>query len=72
MSEHRYYTRISESDVDPNPSMVERQDPNNFTRFQTRERCALEIAAYIFKLKLKEKMLSPEERITAVTGIFKF
>ena len=28
--------------------MVERQDPDNFTRFQTRERCALEIAAYVF------------------------
>ena len=35
MSEHRY-------------DMVERQDPDNFTRFQTRERCALEIAAYVF------------------------
>ena len=30
--------------------MVERQDPDNFTRFQTREKCALEIAAYVFKL----------------------
>ena len=29
--------------------MVERQDPDNFTSFQTRERCALEIAAYVFK-----------------------
>ena len=43
--------RISESCVDPNPIMVERQDPDNFTRFQTRERCALEIAAYVFKMK---------------------
>ena len=50
MSEHRYDIKISESYVDPNPSMVERQDPDNFTRFQTRERCALEIAAYVFKL----------------------
>ena len=41
MSEHRYEIRISESCVDPNPLMVERQDPDNLTRFQTRERCAL-------------------------------
>ena len=32
--------------------MVEKQDPDNFTRFQTRERCALEIAAYVFNLGL--------------------
>ena len=50
MSEHRYDIRISESCVDPNPLMVERQDPDNFTRFQTRERCALEIAAYVFNM----------------------
>ena len=49
ISEHRYDFRIWESGVDTNPSMVERQDPDNFTRFQTRERCALEIAAYVFK-----------------------
>ena len=48
MSEHRYDIDISKSCVDPNPFMVERQDPDNFTRFQTRERCALEIAAYVF------------------------
>ena len=30
--------------------MVEIQDPDNFTRFQMQERCALEIAAYVFKL----------------------
>ena len=42
-------TRILESCVDPNPLMVERQDPDNSTRFQTRERCALEIATYVFK-----------------------
>ena len=29
--------------------MVERQDLDNFTCFQARERCALEIAAYVFK-----------------------
>ena len=29
--------------------MVERQVPDNFTRFQTQERCALKIAAYVFK-----------------------
>ena len=46
MSEHRYEIRISESCVDPNPLMAERQDPDNFPRFLTRERCALEIAAY--------------------------
>ena len=45
ISEHRYDIRISESCVDPNPLMVERQDPDSFTHFQTRERCALEIAA---------------------------
>ena len=50
MSEHRYDIRISESCVDPNPLMVERQDPVNFNSFQTRERCALEIAAYVFKI----------------------
>ena len=35
--------------VDPNPLRVERQDPDNFPRLQTRKRCALEIAAYVFK-----------------------
>ena len=50
MSEHLYDVRISESSVDLNPLMVERQDPDNFTRFQTRERCALEIAAYVFNI----------------------
>ena len=49
MSDHRYDIRISENCIDPNPLMVERQDPDNFTRFQTRERCALEIAAYVIK-----------------------
>ena len=48
MLEHRCDIRISESYVDPNPLMVEIQDPDNFTRFQTWERCALEIAAYVF------------------------
>ena len=51
MSEHRYEIKIEESCVDPNPLMVERQDPDNFTRFQTRKRCALEIAAYVFKYR---------------------
>ena len=51
MSEHQYDIRISESCVDPNLLMVERQDPDNFNRFQTRKRCALEIAAYVFKDK---------------------
>ena len=49
MSEHRYNIRVSESCIDPNPLMVERQDPDNLTRFQTWERCALEKAAYVFK-----------------------
>ena len=31
--------------------MVKKQDPESFTRFQTRERCALEIAAYVFKIR---------------------
>ena len=52
MSEHRYDISISGSCVDLNPLMAERQDPDSFTRFQTRERCALEIAAYVFKSKL--------------------
>ena len=55
MSEHRYDIRISESCVDPNPLKVERQDPDNITRFQTRERCSLEIAAYVFNLLLVEE-----------------
>ena len=50
MSEHQYEIRISESCVDPNPLMVERQDPDNLTRFQTRERCALKKAAYVFNM----------------------
>ena len=50
MSEHRYDIRISGSCVDPNPLRVERQDPDNFPRLQTRKRCALEIAAYVFKI----------------------
>ena len=29
--------------------LIERQDPDNLTRFQTRERWALEKAAYVFK-----------------------
>ena len=32
-----------------NQLMVERQGPDDFTRFQTRESCAWEIAAYVFK-----------------------
>ena len=48
MSEHRYDKNIG-SCVDPNPLRVERQDPDNFPRLQTRERCAMEIAAYVFK-----------------------
>ena len=43
--------------VDPNPLMVERQDPDNLTRFQTRERCALEIAAYVFKISIEVFMI---------------
>ena len=49
MLEHRYDIRIWESCVDPNLLMVVRQDPDNFTCVQTRERCALEIATYVFK-----------------------
>ena len=47
MSEHRYDKNIGGC-VDPNPLRVERQDPDNFPRLQTRERCAFEIAAYVF------------------------
>ena len=53
MWEHRYDIRITESCVDPNPLMVERQDPDNFPRLQTWERCALEIAAYVFNERVK-------------------
>ena len=49
MLEHQYDIRISNSCVDPNRLMVKRQDPHNFPRLQTRERCTLEIAAYVFK-----------------------
>ena len=56
MSEHRYDIRISESCVDPNRLMVERQDPDNFPRLQTRERCALEIAAYVFNNQIQYTM----------------
>ena len=56
MSEHQCDKRILESCVDPNPLMVERQDPDNFTLFQARERCALEIAAYVFKKYLLQKV----------------
>ena len=56
MLEHRYDIRISESYVDPNPLMVEIQDTDNFTRFQTREKCALEIAAYVFNMGYVDKI----------------
>ena len=55
MSGNRYDIRILKSCVDPNPLMVERQDPDSFTRFQTRERYALEIATYVFKRPIKKK-----------------
>ena len=42
--------------------MVERQDPDNFTCFQTRERCTLEIAAYVFKLELEDLALILRKR----------
>ena len=48
MSEHRKNKNIG-SCIDPNLLRVERQDPDNFPRLQTRKRCALEIAAYVFK-----------------------
>ena len=65
MLEHRYDIRISESNVDPNLLMVEVQDPDNFTRFHTRERCALEIAAYVFKhLCLSGKVGIIQSKIT--------
>ena len=57
MSEHGYGIRILESCVDPIPLMVEIKDPDSFTRFQTRERCALEIAAYVFKYLLIDEMV---------------
>ena len=60
MLEHRYYIRISESYVDPNPLMVEIQDPDNFTRFQTQKRCALEIAAYVFNCSWTDRWMDQE------------
>ena len=63
MSEHRYDIRILERCVDPNLLMVERQDPDNFARFQTGERCALEIAAYVFKHKANQNMFRPPHNI---------
>ena len=59
MSELRYDIRIMESCVDPNPLMAERQDPDNFLRLQTQERCALEIAAYVFKQVSEKKTYLP-------------
>ena len=59
---HRYDIRLSESCVDLNPLMVERQDPDNFICFQTRERCALEIAAYVFKPSSKSILLTVPRR----------
>ena len=56
MLEHRYDLRISESCVGPNRLMVERQDPDNFPRLQTRERCALEIAAYVFNVHAQKPL----------------
>ena len=64
MSEHQYDKRLSESCVDPNPLMVERQEPDNFTRFQARERCALEIAAYVFNTNANSfHLVSPRHEI---------
>ena len=57
MSEQRYDIRISESCLDPNRLMVERLDPDNFPRLQTRERCALEIAAYVFNDRAEKSRL---------------
>ena len=53
MSEHRYDNKNIGSCVDPNPLRVERQDPDNFPRLQTQERCVLEIAAYVFNFMFK-------------------
>ena len=53
MSEHQIEHKNIGSCVDPNPLKVERQDPDNFPRLQRRERCALEIAAYVFKEQYK-------------------
>ena len=50
-----------ESCVDPNPLMVERQDPDNLTRFQTRKGCALEIAAYVLKTIKRDRALMSTE-----------
>ena len=58
MLEHRYDIRMWESCVDPNLLMVERLDPDNCIRFQMRERCALEIAAYVFKTMFHQCVIS--------------
>ena len=51
-----WYKNIG-SCVDPNPLRVERQDPDNFPGLQTRERCALEKAAYVFNIYFKKLTL---------------
>ena len=71
MSEHRYDIRISENYVDPNPLKVERQDPDNFTCFQTRKRCAWEIAAYVFNSKQPEPTTLNETKLFYFHDIFK-
>ena len=63
MSEHRYDIKIMESCVDPNPLMAERQYPDNFPRLQTRERCALEIAADVFNLEFYELIELPSAKL---------
>ena len=63
MLEHRYDIRMWESCVDPNPLMVERQDPDNCIRFQTRKRCALEIAAYVFNLAFDNDARENERKV---------
>ena len=71
MSERRYDIRLLESCVDPNSLMVERQDPDNFPCLQTRERCALEIAAYVFNQPIKKETkigLQDQLSINACSG----
>ena len=42
--------------------MVEREDPDNFPHLQTRERCALEIVAYVFNsVTLKNTQTEPQK-----------
>ena len=47
-SEHQSEISVSEIYIDLNTKMVKRQDQTNFPRFQTQERRAWKLIAYVF------------------------